>query len=161
MWIFAQSHFLSYHFSGLASFDVLFLSSCSTFESQRLSEFSHPVHVFLVANKNLSIKSICWKNIQHLQKKLGCQNYSKNHITGTMSHHCAHPSEDTPAGSSEALGVELPACYSAAFSCVPVSITYYSSVLGRSIWLSKPWWHMYTQSAWAGGNDGLSSQCLW
>lgn len=89
MWILAQSHFLSYHFSGLASFDVLFLSSYSTFESQRLSQFSHPVHVFLVANKNSSRKSIYWKNIQQLRKEARSPEPQQNHITGTMSHHFA------------------------------------------------------------------------
>lgn len=152
VWIFAQSHFLSCYFSGLASFDVLFLSSTSTSESQRLSQFSHPVLVFLVANKNLSRKNIYWENIQRLLKGVRLPEPLLQWATVVPW----TSQGGRPCWLQPGLDMALCACLSAAFFSYLVSCVTCSR-------FSLGWEHVIIQAlttcahtGWqTGGNDGL------
>lgn len=159
VWIFAQSHFLSCYFSGLASFDVLFLSSTSTSESQRLSQFSHPVLVFLVANKYLSRKNIYWKNIQQLPKGVRLPEPLLQWATVVpWTSQGGRPRWLQPGPGCGAMCMHSAAFFSYLVSCVTCSR------------FSLGWEHLIIQAlttcahtGWqTGGNDGLPpSQHLW
>lgn len=75
------------------------------------------------------------------QRELGCQNHCYSEVPWCHG----HPREVTSAGSSQALDVELCACtqLQPSLTWSPVSLAP-DSVLGGSIWLSKPWRHVHT-----------------
>ena len=125
--------------------------------------FPTSVHVFLVASKNLSRGRIHWKDILLLPKEAGLPEAQQTPKPGTVT-----PCVINTPVRTRLLAPARPWMCShrgATLLHSPLSLSPGVThsrfrVLAGSIWLSRPYWHMYVLDARDGGDDGSSSQCL-